>query len=51
MGVCESEAEKYFEVQDDGSLEVLQWEVDEGDEQEVCNAVSGCPTEALSLGE
>ena len=48
-GLCESEAEKYFEVQDNGDLEVLRWDVDEGDEQDVRNAVSACPTEALSL--
>lgn len=50
-GLCESEAEKYFEVQEDGTLHVLQRDVDEGDEQEVRNAVSACPTEALSLEE
>ena len=48
-GLCESAAEKYFEVQDDGSLEVLQWDVDKGDEQDVRHAVTSCPTEALSL--
>jgi ferredoxin len=49
MGLCEAEAEKYFEIQDDGTLEIRQWDVDEGDEQDVRNAVAACPTEALSL--
>jgi ferredoxin len=50
-GLCESEAEKYFEVQDDGSLEVLHSDVEGGDEEQVRNAVRACPTEALSLDE
>jgi ferredoxin len=50
-GLCEFEAEKYFEVQDDGSLQILRSEVEAGDEEQVRNAVHACPTEALSLGE
>ncbi len=50
-GLCEFETDKYFEVQDSGTLDVLQWEVDGGDEQKVRRAVAACPTEALSLLE
>lgn len=50
-GLCESEAEKYFEVQDDGSLEILHFDVEDGDEEQVRDAVRACPTEALSLDE
>ncbi|MQA12813.1 MAG: ferredoxin [Pseudonocardiaceae bacterium] len=50
-GLCEFEADRYFEVQDNGTLDVLQCEVDRGDEQQVRNAVAACPTEALSLTE
>lgn len=50
-GLCEFETEKYFEVRDDGTLAVLQWEVDEGDQQKIRNAVAACPTEALSVSE
>lgn len=50
-GLCESEAEKYFEVQDDGSLQILRSDVEDGDEEQVRNAVSACPTEAISLSE
>jgi ferredoxin len=48
-GICESAAPEHFEVQDDGSLEVLAEQVDEEHLSEVREAVAGCPTEALSL--
>lgn len=50
-GLCEFETDKYFEVQDNGTLNVLQWEVDGVDEQKVRRAVAACPTEALSIRE
>ncbi|WP_433873170.1 ferredoxin [Saccharopolyspora sp. CA-218241] len=50
-GLCEFETDKYFEVQDNGKLDVLQWEVDGDDEQNVHRAVAACPTEALSITE
>ena len=48
-GVCQSAAPGFFEVQDDGSLEVLAEQVDGAHLNEVREAVVGCPTEALSL--
>jgi ferredoxin len=51
LGICESLAPELFEVQDDGSLVIL----DERPEGRLCEAareaVEGCPTEALSIIE
>ncbi|MEU7812837.1 ferredoxin [Pseudonocardia sp. NPDC049154] len=49
LGLCESIAPEFFEVQDDGSLELLQAEADEGRRSELEEAVRSCPTEALRL--
>lgn len=49
LGLCESLAPDFFEVQDDGSLELLQSEADEGRRAELQEAVRSCPTEALRL--
>jgi ferredoxin len=51
LGICESLAPELFEVQDDGSLVIL----DERPEGSMCDAareaVEGCPTAALTLLE
>lgn len=51
LGICESLASKYFEVNDDGDLELKQHILDDGDLSDVEEAVAGCPTEALRLVE
>jgi ferredoxin len=51
LGMCEAEAPDVFEVQDDGSLVLLN-ETPSADQREaVETAVQGCPTEALSIVE
>jgi ferredoxin len=51
LGMCEAEAPDLFEVQDDGSLTVLN-EHPSADQREVAEAAcEACPTEALSLVE
>lgn len=51
LGLCEAEAPDVFEVQDDGSLTVLDDRPSE-EHREACEAaVAGCPTEALRLVE
>ena len=51
LGMCEAEAPELFEVQDDGSLNVLN--SCPGAEQRAAAeaAVEECPTEALSIVE
>jgi ferredoxin len=49
LGVCESIAPKYFEVDDGGELVLLEEQVDEADRAGLDDAVAGCPTGALSL--
>ena len=49
LGICESLAPKFFEVDEDGTLALLESDVAEEDLQEVQEAVTGCPTEALKL--
>jgi ferredoxin len=49
LGICESLAPEFFEVQDDGSLLVLGDEVEPRDVDAVRQAVEGCPTEALRM--
>jgi ferredoxin len=52
LGVCESLAGKYFQLDDGGELLLpAGHEVDGADLDEVREAVLGCPTEALSLDE
>ncbi|WP_028925984.1 ferredoxin [Pseudonocardia acaciae] len=51
LGMCEAEAPDLFEVQDDGTLLVLNETPDAGCRQDVEAAVEGCPTEALSIVE
>lgn len=51
LGMCEAEAPEIFEVQDDGSLNLLEERPDE-EHREACEAaVASCPTEALRLVE
>jgi ferredoxin len=49
LGLCESLAPDFFEVQDDGSLAVLRETFDEAERPSLEEAVRSCPTEALSL--
>ncbi|MBN9735609.1 MULTISPECIES: ferredoxin [unclassified Pseudonocardia] len=51
LGLCESLAPEFFEVQDDGSLTLLQSEAGEDQRAELEEAVRSCPTEALSIEE
>lgn len=48
-GLCEESAPGYFELQDNGDLEILREEVDPADLDAVREAVDGCPTQALRL--
>lgn len=49
LGICESLAPDFFEVNDDGELLVLKEEIGDAELQEVEEAVNGCPTEALKI--
>ena len=49
LGICEATAPAFFEVQDDGSLCVLETHVDPRALEDVQSAVASCPTEALRL--
>lgn len=51
MGMCESLAPDVFEVEDDGTLILHSEVVPEGVEDDVREAVSACPTEALSMSD
>lgn len=48
-GICESIAGDVFEVQDDGSLTILENARPESDRERVGQAVTQCPTAALFL--
>ncbi|GAA4642642.1 ferredoxin [Gordonia humi] len=49
LGICESLAPLFFEVNDDGDLELLKEDIDPSELQSVEEAVAGCPTEALRI--
>lgn len=49
LGICESLAPDFFEVDDDGGLVVHTYEVSDEELSAVETAVEGCPTEALSI--
>jgi len=49
LGMCEAEAPDLFEVQDDGSLAILNETPDEDQREAAEAAVDSCPTEALSI--
>ena len=48
-GTCEALAPAVFEVDDDGVLVVLREEPADGEEPDVRDAVTACPTRALTL--
>jgi ferredoxin len=49
LGMCEAMADQYFEVQDDGTMAVLDPHPAEEDRQPVAAAVDACPVLALTL--
>lgn len=49
LGICESLAPDFFEVNDDGELVLNAESVPECHRADVEAAVDGCPTEAISL--
>lgn len=49
LGICESMAPEFFEVNDEGTLELLKEDITEDELQSVEEAVAGCPTEALRI--
>lgn len=49
LGICESMAPEFFEVNDDGDLVLLKEDITDDDLQSVEEAVAGCPTEALRI--
>jgi ferredoxin len=49
LGICESVAPEFFEVNDAGALELLKEDLTDDELQSVEEAVSGCPTEALRI--
>ncbi|TWG07708.1 ferredoxin [Saccharopolyspora dendranthemae] len=49
IGMCEAQAHEYFEVGDEGSVDVLAEHVPEGDRAFVRAAVESCPVSALRL--
>ncbi|HTF51399.1 MAG TPA: ferredoxin [Pseudonocardia sp.] len=51
LGMCEAEAAELFEVQDDGSLAILNDHPSPEQRAEAEAACLACPTEALSLIE
>jgi ferredoxin len=49
LGICESAAPEFFEVNDEGVLELLKEDITDHELQSVEEAVAGCPTEALRI--
>ena len=49
LGLCESISPDVFEVQDDGTLSILEHEVAEDQRSQMLNAVRACPTAALRI--
>jgi ferredoxin len=49
LGICESMAPEFFEVNDDGALVLHREGIADDELQSVEEAVAGCPTEALSI--
>jgi len=49
LGICESMAPEFFEVNDDGELVLHRDGIADDELQSVEEAVAGCPTEALSI--
>lgn len=51
IGICESVAPDYFEVDDDGALILTRETVGDTDRADVEEAVRACPALALSIEE
>jgi ferredoxin len=49
LGICESVAPDFFEVNDEGHLVPLKEDITDDELQSVEEAVAGCPTEALRI--
>ncbi|WP_370289730.1 ferredoxin [Nocardioides sp.] len=49
LGICESLAPEFFEVNDAGDLVLLKEEISPEELQAVEEAVAGCPTEAITI--
>jgi len=49
LGICESLATEFFEVNDEGDLVLLKEDISDEELQAVEEAVAGCPTEALRI--
>lgn len=49
LGICESLAPDFFEVNDEGAMVLLKEDISDAELQSVEEAVSGCPTEALTI--
>lgn len=49
LGMCESLAPLFFEVDDDGDLQLLREDVTEEEAVAVREAIAACPTEALRM--
>jgi len=49
LGICESLAPDFFEVNDAGDLVLLKEDITDEELQAVEEAVAGCPTEALRI--
>ena len=49
LGICESLAPEFFEVNDEGDLVLLKEDIGDEELQAVEEAVAGCPTEALRI--
>ncbi|WP_064444728.1 ferredoxin [Rhodococcus sp. YH3-3] len=49
LGICESLAPAFFEVDESGDLLVLKEDIEPGELAEIEEAVAGCPTEALKI--
>ncbi|WP_116045493.1 ferredoxin [Amycolatopsis palatopharyngis] len=49
LGMCEAMAQEFFEVQDDGTMLVLDEHPGEEHRQDLTAAVDSCPVLALSL--
>lgn len=49
LGICESLAPEFFEVNDAGDLVLLREDITDAELQAVEEAVAGCPTEALRI--
>jgi ferredoxin len=49
LGICESMAPEFFEVNDDGDLVLIKEDITDDELQSIEEAVAGCPTEALRI--